>query len=63
MTSVGGLQSSREDNHWPGDLAEARPGPLPLSFAVVQGTREFPGPWEKSGGWPNILKGETGRRG
>lgn len=63
MPSAGGLQSSREDNHRPGDVAEAHPGPLLLSFGVVQSTREFPGPWEKSGGWPNILKGEIGRRG
>lgn len=45
-------------SHHPEALASA----LPLSFGKVPGTRGFPGPWEKSGGWPNILKGETGRR-
>ena len=63
MPGTGGLQSSREENHQPGDLAEARPGPWLLSFGMVQSTWEFPGPWEKSGGSPSILKGETGRRG
>lgn len=60
MPGVGGLLSSKEDNCGPGDVAEARPGALPLGVGVGQSTREFPGPWVKSGGRPNLFKGETG---
>lgn len=38
MPGIGGLQTSREENHQPGDLAEACLGPLPLSFGMVQST-------------------------
>lgn len=36
------------------------PAVLPFSLALVQGARGFLGPWEKSGAWPNISKGEIG---
>ena len=51
-----GNQSSKEETH----TAALAPA---LCFGMALSTWGFPGPWEKSGGWPHILKGETGRRG